>query len=231
MPPAPHTPIVHARIDLAAHRARDPTAAKPDPNHHPLPGQPDPGDAHTPKRQQPVQCRGDAHAVPPLKAAVLENQQPSPRAGGASLRSAQPAKRTSPTPNARLSRTNERSPSPRAPTQTPEDPWSVSRRADPKSGARWNGSYAKPARVSWRSSERAARNRTAWPCSRSRRAIATAGGTPPPQSVWTNRTLSRRVTVRRPRAPASGGERARVRGWSRRGVTCLRFAASAVVRA
>ena len=67
MPPAANVPIVHARVDLAAHRAGDPPAAKPDPNHHPLPGQPDPRDAHTPKRQQPVQCRSDAHAIPPLK--------------------------------------------------------------------------------------------------------------------------------------------------------------------
>jgi hypothetical protein len=75
MPPAAHVPIVHARIDLAAHRADDPVAAKPDPNHHPLPGQPDPGDAHTSERQQPVQCRGDAHAVPPLKSSC--SRQPA----------------------------------------------------------------------------------------------------------------------------------------------------------
>ena len=127
MPPATDVPIVHARIDLAAHRTGHPPAAKPDPHDHPLSGQPHVRDAGPRERQQPVQCRTDAHAVPPLKSSCSRHQQPSPRAGGASPRSAQPAKRTSAAANARLSRPNDRSPSTPAPTQTREGPRRIAR--------------------------------------------------------------------------------------------------------
>jgi hypothetical protein len=125
MPPAPDLAVVHSPVDLPAPRAGDPPAAKPNSDHHTVGGQPDPGDTRTPKRQQPVQCRGDAHTVPPLNSSC--SRQPAAFTKGRrrvpTLRATTEKNLTR--PNARLSRTNQRSPSARAPTQTPEGPQHV----------------------------------------------------------------------------------------------------------
>jgi hypothetical protein len=123
MPPAPHGPVVHPAVDLATGRARQPATAQRDADDHPLGGQPDVGDPGARQRQQAVQCGGDAHAVAPLKAADLDNRQPSPGGGGASLRSAQPARRTSARSERRRAQALLGDAIARAPTQTRGDPY------------------------------------------------------------------------------------------------------------
>jgi hypothetical protein len=68
--PAPRRAIVDRR-QLAARRAGRPSPAQADLDHHPLAAEGDPGDRGAGQSQEPVECRGDAHARPSFRAADL----------------------------------------------------------------------------------------------------------------------------------------------------------------